>query len=442
MEYPTKFVDDIKAAGKSSIAIGPFGSRMKSDCYVLDGIPVIRGNNLSDTITFKGNFVFIAEELANQIKSANVYAGDLVFPHRWAIGEVGIVPLNDPSRYVLSTSLMKLTCDTGQVNPLFLFYFFRSKYGRHELLKNASQVGTPGISTPLTSLKEVEIPVPKLEEQENIAEILSSLDEKIELNRKQNRTLEAIAQALFKRWFVEFEFPYDFATGQPDPNGQPYKSSGGAMQPSELGEIPVGWEVAQIGDYVEVTDYVANGSFESLRNNVTLYDTSEFAIFVRATDYKGGFSGGLKYTDKSSYEFLKKTVLTGDEIIISNVGDIGSVFRPPVWLDQPMTLGSNLIALRSDFNSYLFQLFRSYYGQFLISALVGGSAQPKFNKTEFRSLEVVLPSRAVLEQYAEIELALWDKQIACNRGGRTLSCLRDTLLPKLMSGELRVGDAA
>lgn len=272
--------------------------------------------------------------------------------------------------------------------------------------------------------------VPELPVQEAIAEILSSLDEKIELNRKQNRTLEGIAQALFKRWFVEFEFP--------DENGRPYKSSGGAMQPSELGEIPVGWEVKCIGDFVDVTDYVANGSFESLRNNVSLYDEPEYALFIRATDYKGGFVGNLKYTDNLSYEFLRKTVLTGNEVIISNVGDIGSVFRPPVWLDQPMTLGSNLIALRSEFNPYLFQLFRSRYGQFLISGLVGGSAQPKFNKTEFRSLKVVLPSNKLFKEYAEIEMALWDKQIMCNREVRTLSQLRDTLLPKLMSGELRI----
>ena len=139
----------MQAPEPGSIAIGPFGSRMKSDCYVEDGIPVIRGTNITGGPTFDGEFVYITEEKADTLGSSNVYQSDLVFPHRGSIGEVGII-LED-KRYVLSSSLMKLTCDREKVNPKFLYYFFKSSTGRHELLKNASQVGTPGIGQPLTS---------------------------------------------------------------------------------------------------------------------------------------------------------------------------------------------------------------------------------------------------------------------------------------------------
>jgi type I restriction enzyme S subunit len=196
-------IDDLRAKNKTSIAIGPFGSRMKSDCYVETGIPVIRGTNLTGGRAFEGEFVYITEEKANELGGANVYKNDLVFPHRGAIGEVGII--SEDRRYVLSTSLMKLTCNRKKAYPLFLYYFFKSKLGRHELLKNASQVGTPGIGQPLTSLKNIRLNLPPLNQQEEIAKILGSLDDKIELNRQINQTLEHIAQAIFKSWFVDFE---------------------------------------------------------------------------------------------------------------------------------------------------------------------------------------------------------------------------------------------
>ena len=197
-------IDQLKADGEGSLVIGPFGSRMKANCYVPFGVPVIRGNNLSDTCALCGDFVHISDEMADSMRSCNARADDLVFPHRGAIGEVGIVPC-DGKRYMISTSLMKLTCNRDLANPLFLFYFFRSAVGRHELLKNASTVGTPGIGQPLTSLRSIRVTLPSHKEQDGIAHILGTLDDKIELNRRMNETLEAVARAIFKSWFVDFD---------------------------------------------------------------------------------------------------------------------------------------------------------------------------------------------------------------------------------------------
>lgn len=202
-KWPVVTIDEIKAEGKGSIAIGPFGSRMKSDCYVDIGVAVIRGTNLGKGPEFVNGFVYVTKDKANELVSCNVFRGDLVFPHRGAIGEVGIVA--DDARYVLSSSLMKLTCDTEKALPKYVYYFFKSARGRHELLKNASQVGTPGIGQPLSSLKAVEIPLPPLYIQKKIAGVLGELDSKIYLNTQINQTLEQIAQAIFKSWFVDFE---------------------------------------------------------------------------------------------------------------------------------------------------------------------------------------------------------------------------------------------
>ena len=141
VDWPLVTINEIKDSKKGAIAIGPFGSRMKTDCYVGEGIPVIRGTNITGGATFKGNFVYITKEKSEALGSSNVYQDDLVFPHRGAIGEVGIIL--EKKHYVISSSLMKLTCDKARVNPKYLYYFFKSRIGRHELLKNASQVGTP-----------------------------------------------------------------------------------------------------------------------------------------------------------------------------------------------------------------------------------------------------------------------------------------------------------
>lgn len=281
-KWTTARIEDIQAEQKAAIAIGPFGSRMKSDCYVSDGIPVIRGTNLDQGPTFKGDFVFITTELADMLSGCNVYKDDLVFPHRGSIGEVGII--SEDSRYVISSSLMKLTVDRKRVNPKYLYYFFKTAQGKHELLKNASQVGTPGIGQPLSSLKSIEFPTPPLKIQNNIASVISSLDNKIQLNHQTNQTLESLAQALFKSWFVDFDPVIDnaLAAGNPLPPALADRAAVRAkakatanhdspsptdryhhLFPSRFeqtgqdvgieGWVPEGWEASSVGNFFDVT---------------------------------------------------------------------------------------------------------------------------------------------------------------------------------------------
>jgi type I restriction enzyme S subunit len=198
--WGTATLDELKSPNPGAIAIGPFGSRMKAEVYVPEGVPVVRGNNLGPHKEFVGEFVHVSEEFAEKLGNSNIYDGDLVFPHRGNIGEVGIVTGGANAHFVLSTSMMKITVNRNRVDPLFLYYFFKSYLGRHELLKNASQVGTPGIATPLTSLRSIRVPVPPLKEQQAIACILGTLDEKIELNRRMNQTLEQGQRALWAIW--------------------------------------------------------------------------------------------------------------------------------------------------------------------------------------------------------------------------------------------------
>ena len=307
--------------------------------------------------------------------------------------------------------------NTDKVDPKFLFYSICKRDFA------SMNVGSAVPSMTVNILNDIQISYPKnIEDQRRIASILSSLDRKIELNNKINADLEEMAQAIFKNWFVDFE---------------PFKD--GKFVDSELGMIPEGWKVGKITDIgCLITDYVSNGSFASLKQNVHLYETKEYAQFIRNTDLKTNtFS---VYVDKHSYDFLSKSTLYGNEIIISNVGDVGSVHLCPK-LDIPMTLGNNIIMLRpneKEYNYFLYLWFKYFSGQGLIQGIKGGSAQPKFNKTDFKNLPLLIPSFEIIERSYWIFESMFSILSSNVKENSRLSTLRDTLLPRLMSGELEV----
>jgi len=184
-------------------AMGPFGSNIKAENFKNSEVPVIRGANLNYHRYVGGEFVFLTGEKADELRASNCFPGDLVFTHRGTIGQVGIVPHGKYPRYVVSQSGMKVTPNPKLLDNMFLFYFFKSDMGQHELLQHEAQVGVPSISSPLSSLKSVNLLLPPLAEQKAIAEVLSSLDDKIDLLRRQNKVLEAMAETMFRQWFVE-----------------------------------------------------------------------------------------------------------------------------------------------------------------------------------------------------------------------------------------------
>ncbi len=185
--------------------MGPFGSDITTDNFVPSGVPVIRGGNLTAGRFRAENFVFLSDEKADRLAGANAYPGDVVFTHRGTLGQVGLIPDTPFQRYVISQSQMKVTCRTSEADPAFFYYFFKSPLGQHALLTNTSQTGVPAISRPVTSLKSIRLSLPPLPEQHSIAHILGTLDDKMELNRGMNETLESMARALFKSWFVDFD---------------------------------------------------------------------------------------------------------------------------------------------------------------------------------------------------------------------------------------------
>ena len=271
--------------------------------------------------------------------------------------------------------------------------------------------------------EEIVISFPKEKEtQDRIAHFLLNIDEKIKVNNRINKNLEQQAVVLFRSWFSTFSL---------SPNSPRINS--------EFGEIPEDFEVVKVGSLpMLVTDYVANGSFASLKANVNLYQEPNYAYFIRNTDLKSGTFG--VFVDQHSYEFLSKSTLYGGEIIISNVGDVGSVFLCPK-LDGRMTLGNNIIMLRPEddlLRYYLYIWFKYLQGQALIQGIKGGSAQPKFNKTDFKNTSILIPPKDILTRFHETVAPMFETISQRQTETSCLTDLRDTLLPQLMSGELDV----
>lgn len=166
-----------------------------------------------------------------------------------------------------------------------------------------------------------------------------------------------------------------------------------------------------------ITDYVANGSFKSLADNVQYSNDKDYARLIRLVDFNSNYDEkNAIWVPESSYKFLKKSVLYGNEVIISNVGaNLGTVFKCPK-LNYPMTLGPNSILIKTNDlcnQDYLYYYLKSRIGYNKVMTLVSGSAMPKFNKTELRNMEVSLPNRNYQDKAAEL-LSKIDKKIELN----------------------------
>jgi type I restriction enzyme S subunit len=371
----------------SKFAMGPFGSNIKAENFTNEGVPVIRGTNLNFDRFVGGDFVYLTEQKADELKSSNCYPGDLVFTHRGTIGQVGLIPNNMYSRYVISQSGMKVSVNPNMVDNRFLFYFFKSEIGQHELLQHESQVGVPSISNPLTSLKSVSLLLPPLPEQRAIASVLSSLDDKIDLLHRQNKTLESMAETLFRQWFVD---------------------------ENEISTI-------KLGDIIEI------------------YDSKR--IPLSSTERETMKDGHLYpyYGAATIMDHINDFIFDGEYLLLGEDGTVQTDAGLPIlqlavgkfWVNNH----THVLKAKEPFTNFLLY---SILKKTSVSHIVTGAVQPKINQENLKNLEIDVPNNVDIKKTANDTNNFWDKIKLNNTQIRTLESLRDTLLPKLMSGEVRV----
>ena len=357
-------------------------------------------NIKNDRINISDSDRRISKETFDKLtKRTKIAKGDILLTTVGTIGEMAIIKDDNPN-YDFQRSVGIIKPDPSKVVPAFLYYAIKNEISQiNTLVKGAVQK-----CLFIGDIKEIVIKCPSISMQKRISSILSSIDRKIELNDAVNYNLEDQIKAIFKHY-----------------------SKLKKQYAKKIGEMPL-----------YITDYVANGSFASLKENVRLYQEENYAVFIRNTDLKDGEFN--VYVDKHSYEFLSKSSLKGNEIIVSNVGDIGSVFLCPA-LDKPMTLGNNVIMIEPTdpgFKYYLYCWLKWFDGQQLMQGIKGGSAVPKFNKTEFKSILFEGPSEKEIKDFNDTVEPLFIKISKNKAESSTLKELRNALLKKLISGEIDV----
>jgi type I restriction enzyme S subunit len=307
----------------------------------------------------------------------------------------------DASDYVVSTKFMVIR-SKGLIDNKFLYLYLTSD----EVLETLQQVAEARSGTfpqiTFTQVAELNVSLPPLPEQKAIVATLSALDDMIELNNQINKTLEEMAQAIFKSWFVDFE---------------PFKD--GEFEKSELGPIPKGWKAGRLGDIVDI--------FDSKRVPLS---SRQRSVMEKKYPYYGAATL-MDYVD--DYIFEGVHVLLGEDGTVMD--EKGYPILQYVWGKFWVNNHAHVLKGKGIFSDeYLYMLLKNTN----VASIVTGAVQPKINQGNLIGLKVIIPPDDAVKQYNEIVKDIF----ACLRSNddeqRVLMSLRDTLLPKLMSGEIRV----
>jgi len=392
------------------ISMGPFGSDIKVDNFVDNGIPVLNGSNLTSFKLIEDEFRYVTPEKAKTFKKAVAKRGDVVVTHRGTLGQISFIPESSKfEEYVISQSQFRVALNKKLVDPIFFVYYFHTTEGQKRLLANKCHVGVPALAQATTNFKLIEIPLPPLSTQKRISSFLSALDAKIELNNSINAELEAMAKLIYDYWFVQFDFP--------DEQGKPYKTSGGKMVWNEelKREIPEGWEVDRLGNYAKIKKGV-------LITEKTADNFGDIKVVSAGIDFS-------YFHSKPNYPENTITISASG----ANAGFV-NFWREPIFACDCTTV-------RGKSNSDTMHIlgFLKMRQKFICS-LARGSAQPHVYPKDIEGLQISIPPKNLIEKHGDIVVP-GNEQIANNlKQNQHLTSLRDWLLPMLMNGQVRVGE--
>lgn len=324
--------------------------------------------------------------------------------------------------------IVKKKCITNQqinsITNIKNSFDYRYIYYKLSKMKEFFHNMAGGTTMPIinkTLFSEIIIEVPPLETQEKIASILSALDDKIEINNEMNKTLEEMAQTLFKRWFIDFDFPNE--------NGEPYRSSGGKMVDSELGEIPEGWRIDSI---YELADYINGTSFKSNE-----YGDHGLPV-IKIVELKNGITDSTKFciSDKD-----KKFHLKNGEILFSWSGNPQTSIDIFIWSLGKAILNQHtfkVVPYNQKMDSYIYFLLKYLKPKFCdIASNKQTTGLGHVTVKDLKNLKIAFNYEEIYK-FCEISQNIFKKLLDNQQEIQSLTEIRDTLLPKLMSGEIEV----
>lgn len=376
------------------IAMGPFGSNIKVECFVDEGIPVLNGSNL-DGITLKeDSFRYVTEEKADSLKRANARRGDVVITHRGTLGQIVYIPQNSKhDRYVISQSQFRIRCNE-KVLPEYLVYYFHTPIGQYKLLSNASQVGVPALARPSTTFQQIEVELPSLDIQKRIIGILRSLDDKIELNNKINENFQQQAATLFDDFYNQANSRVGFT------------------------------EIIQIlGGGTPKT-----GESSYWNGRIPFFTPKDVGSPYTLSTEKWITEEGLSHCNSRLYPV--------NTVFVTARGTVGKVGMAGV----PMAMNQSCYAL---IGKEIHQLLVYFYTLKAVDRLkhkASGAVFDAITTRDFESESIFKLSDSDSNTFLNIAEPIYQTILNTAVTNQQLSALRDTLLPKLMSGEIDVSN--
>lgn len=419
-------LQDICLAGKGSIISGPFGSNISSKYFVDEGIPVIRGNNLKLGMTrfIDEGFVFVTDEKAKQLHTY-AHVNDIIFTSAGTIGQVGIIPPESKySEYVISNKQLRATIDETKAIPLYVFYWL-SQPSMEQYIMNLNTGSTIPLIN-LSIIKALPIPVPDLEVQKKIVSILDTFDTKIKINNEINENLLQQAKTLFKSWFVDF-----------DPFDEPMIEGPSGYQ------IPQSLKMVQIQDLphiLETGKRPKGGAVSEGIPSVGAENVKQLGVFD---------SSSAKFIPREFAMSMKKGKIEGYELLLYKDGGKPGTFTPHFSMFgegfpyEEFYINEHVFKLDFNdrgYNEFAYLYMQTDYPYHWLSNNGGKAAIPGINQHNVNEIWIYHPSHPLVQEFCRWVQPLFTTIFTNCAENMKLSKLRDTLLPKLMSGELDLSE--
>jgi type I restriction enzyme S subunit len=442
-KWQRRTIGELCDAGLAELQTGPFGSQLHAYDYTEVGVPVvpteaIRNRQIDHSVLPK-----ISIEKARALGRHRVRSGDILFARRGAqaTGHIGYVRAAEDG-FVCGTGAIRLRINekSGEVDGDFLSHVLANPASVDWFKHHAIGATMPNLNEGI--IRSFPITLPPTDEQRAIASVLSTLDDKIELNRRTNETLKAVAQALFKSWFVDFDPVRAKTEGRSSKLPQQFQDFFPAsFESSELGVTPEGWRIASIGDLCR---RVAMGPFGS---DIKTDNFVEAGVpIVRGSNLTDGFvENAFAFLSEEKADELRNANAFPGDIVITHRGTLGQVGLIPQNSRFPRYVVSQsqmLLAVDQGISTsrYIFDFLRSPIGQHALLANTSQTGVPAIARptTSVKAIRLVAPPMQALKTFDQLVSPIYVRRDSNIAESRTLTALRDTLLPKLISGELRV----
>lgn len=397
---------EVRLGDVADVQTGPFGSQLHKENYVDKGTPIVTVEHLGNKWFTSQNLPMVSDEDKLRLAKYCSQEGDVIFSRVGSVDRCSYVS-KEYSGWLFSGRCLRVRPRSG-INPEYLYYFLTNE-GTKLYIRNIAVGATmPSINTKL--LNEVPIKIPSLDYQRRIASILSSLDRKIELNNKINADLEEMAQAIFKNWFVDFE---------------PFKD--GKFVDSELGMIPEGWRVGRLTEIASYMNGLAMQKFPPENNEDSL-------PVLKIKELGQGFCG--TDSDRCSCNIKDECKIHNGDVIFSWSGTL----LVDVWCGGDCGLNQHLFKVTSkNYPKWFYYYWTKHHLQkFIHIAKDKAVTMGHIKRGHLEEALVAIPDNDSMERAHELFEPILSKMISLRLENSRLSLLRDTLLPRLMSGELEV----